>query len=456
MRPVFGAFLFLAVVLYAIAEVTLDRPGRGELVPLRWATDPNPARKMQTAGFARLNPGLKVVVDPGLGGDQTKLIVQCATGTGPDIIDIGEASMATLVEAGVLLDLTPYAAEMGFGPDQTYRAIKPALLVEGKQYRFPCNVWANAVIYNKRIFDDHSVPYPKPDWTYEDFIETGKQLFKNPSKSGEAHFAVANWYGLWFVQDLLIGHGARLFSPDGLRSALDSPEAIAAMQLYHDLMFVHRVVPTVAQLAMVSSQGGWGSFGLNLFSSGKAAMMYIGRWFIVQVPNYPQIAGFLGAAPLPRVGGRPSSGVCGSRAAAINKKSPRWREALKFLRYLASQEYNQLIAQDGDSLPPNPRHARTGRDLVNAAVKDPAFHQTFVDAMKRSRPLDLSPFMDAQIIGRWLDEKVGEVENQLMTPEAAMRAIANEVNQTIRLNLERRPDLQRKYEKVTGRPYTKD
>jgi len=56
----------------------------------------------------------------------------------------------------------------------------------------------------------------------------------------------------------------------------------------------------------------------------------------------------------------------------------------------------------------------------------------------------------------WLDERIGLVENQRATPEDAMRSIAKEVNELIRRNLERRPDLQRKYERVTGNPYRKD
>ena len=56
-------------------------------------------------------------------------------------------------------------------------------------------------------------------------------------------------------------------------------------------------------------------------------------------------------------------------------------------------------------------------------------------------------------MGRWLHERVGEVENELMGPEEAMKALAAEINQRIRLNLERRGDLQKKYEVLTGRPY---
>jgi multiple sugar transport system substrate-binding protein len=456
-KQVFGAALLIFIALYVAAESTLERTKDDHIAHLRWSTDDNPARQVQSGAFHRLYPQDAVTVDPGLGGDQTKLIVQCATGTGPDIVDVyDQQQLATLVEAGVLLDLTPYAKQMGFDPAHTYPALGPALMAAGKQYRYPCNVWANCVIYNKRIFDDHSVPYPKQDWTYDDFVAAAKRIRDTPSRSGQQHMPVANWNNIWLYQDLLMGYGGRFFTPDGLISRLDAPEAIAAMQFYSDMMYVHKIIPTAAETAALSSQGGWGSAGINWFSTDRAAMIFIGRWYIVQTPQYPNLKGNLGAVLLPRVGNRPSCGVTDTRAAGINVKSPHWREALHFLQYLASPEYGKVIVNDGDALPPNPDLARTGQDLVNAAVPDPAFHQPFIDAVKRARPLDVSPFIDMSIVARWLKEAVEKVENRIEPPDQAMHSLADQINQLIRQNLERRPDLQRKYEQVAGRHYTPD
>jgi len=454
MKWVFAGVLLLFVGMWFVAQATLVPAETPGVVRIRWATDANPARDVQTSLFGEMYPGVEVVVDPGLGGDQTKLIVQCATGTGPDVVDVySKEQMMALVDAGILLDLTPYAEEMGFGVDKTYPAMEGGLVVDGRQYRFPCNVWANCVVYNKRIFDDHGVPYPRDDWTWEEFIRVGKLLKDSPSKSGEEHIPFANWNNTWLFGDLFWGAGGHFYTEDGLTCRLDSEEAVWTMRFYHDLMHVHNVVPTAAQLASISSQGGWGSGGLTLFSGGKAAMISIGRWYIIQVPNYPQIAGALGAARLPRVGARESSGMTDARAAGINIKGRHIQEALKFLQYLASPEYSALIVKDGDSLPPNPLLAQSGEALVNPAVPDPAFHQPFVDAEKSARPVDTSPFVDALQVQRWLVEHIDKVENKLMTPEEAMSELTHSINQQIRINLERQPHLQRKYEQVTGRPY---
>jgi len=256
--------------------------------------------------------------------------------------------------------------------------------------------------------------------------------------------------------DLLVGHGARFYSDDGLTCALDAPPAVAAMRLYHDLMHVHEVLPTPAEAQAISSQGGWGTPGIKWFSTERTAMIIIGRWYIVQVPYYPNLRGQLGSVRLPRVAGRPSCSMANARGPGVNANSRRPQEAVLFLKYLASEEYNRLIIKDGDSLPPNPRFARTGEDLVNDAVGDPEFHQTFIDAMKTARALDFSSFIDAGLVHRWLTERLGQVENGLVGPEEAMKSLAAEVDERIRLNLIRRPDLREKFCQVTARQWTAD
>jgi len=460
MRTVFGIAFVLFILCYMIAEVTLKRTAPGDPGSLRWFTDGAPSRKVQAGQFNDAHPGVQINVDLSLAGNPEELIVQCCTGAGPDIIDIyNRGAFETLVAAGVLLDVTESAEELGFNRERTYPALYDALTVDGRQYGFPCNVWANAAIYNKAIFDDHGVPYPEEGWTYDDFIAASKQIVSNPSKSGEAHLAIVNYHNITFVVDLLIGSGARVFSEDGLVCTLDSPKAIEAMKLYYDMMFEHGILPTQTDLMNFGGQGGWGIGGLTLFSNERAAMIFIGRHYLVQLPQYPGLGEKLATVTLPRFPGRPSSGNCGCRAAGINVQSMYRQDALAFLQYLASPNYSRLIVADGDSLPPNPELASSGADLVNDVMPRPEFHQAFVDAIENARLADTSPFIDANLIfgdAQWLQEHIQRVEVRMMTPEEAMHSLTREVNQRIRRNLERRPDLQERYEKVTGKPYEKD
>ncbi len=458
MKALFILLFALFVGIYAYAEYShrqIRAVGEDpDVVHLRWATDPNPARVVQTAAFGKVFPGYRVSVEPS-GAD--KLLVQCATGTGPDIIDVYSIQqMGGYVDAGILLDLTPYAEKDGFGPSNTYPALKDDLGVEGKQYRFPCNVWANCVIYNRELFDDHGIPYPTKGWSWADFIEAGKK-FNQKGKSGKTHIPLANFYPYWMFCDLLMSHGGRFYSENGLSSRLDTPEAIAAMSLYHDLVYKHSVIPTPEIVSSLSSQGGWGSGALDWFSTDRAAMIVIGRWYLNMLVNYPDMPRKISVVELPHAEGRTTSGVCGTRAAGINARGPRREQALKFLQYLGSKEYSQIIVQDGDSLPPNPDYAKSGEALVNKTVSDPAFHQPFVDSIKVARPMDISTFINANLVERWINERVSRVDNnrEIDVP-AVMRDLAKEVNLKIDQNIEREKHLREKFAKVMGRPWTPD
>ena len=457
MKYIFFALIILFVALYSIAVSTLETRGDPNRTTIFWSTDPNPARVKQISTFEEMYPDIEVLLDK---QDATKIIVRCATGTGPDAVDVYDAfQMLTHMEAGILTDLTPFAREMGFAPENTYPSLRGGLLVEERQYRYPCNVSAAAVIYNEEILADHGASLPPEKWTWDEFIEIALAVRNNPSKSGRTHIPLANWSSELLYRDMLFSYGGQLFSEDGLHSALDSPAAIAAMKLFRDLALKHDIMPTSAEAKTLSSQGGWGSGAIAWFFNQQAAMIFIGRWAIVRIPAYlkrnPDIDRKIASTVQPRVPGLPSRAIVRTRAAGINAKTRHPEEARKWLQYLASRDYGRLIVQDGDGLPPNPELARTGADLVNDIIDDPDFHQPFIDAVRTGQTLDLSPFIEAGIIQRWIKEAVEAVENG-SDPEQRLHQLAREIDERIRLNLTRRPELQEKYERVTGRKYTPD
>lgn len=448
-KTFFALAALLCALLWTAAELTLPKEPAGKVV-LRWASDANPARREQIAKFMEMNPDIEVRLEP---GDMGKMIVQCATGTGPDIIDIlSIQDMSRLVDAGILLDLTDEAANYGFQPEKTYPAMRDGLFYKGRMYRFPCNVGASGIIFNKEIFADRGVPLPRAGWTWDEFVETCKKLRDNPSKSGRSHMPLANWNGLIYYMDLLCGAGGRFFREGGLYSDLDSPAAIDALQRYYDLIYLHKVIPTPAEASGISSQGGWGAGGFSWFSEERAAMIPIARWYIVMLPYYPQLQGKLGAVQMPGLPGRASASRVECRGSGINRKTHHPEAALRFIGFLASEEYNELIAAGGDSLPPIPEFG-TPEKLVCAYEEDIEFHRPFVEAVESGYTTDVSPYIENSLVIRWLQEAINRVENNLQSPQEAMRELAAGVNARIRRNLERSANLREEYKAITGREY---
>lgn len=456
MKYLFAILLALFALLYAAALLTLEQDD-DDRVTLYWSTDPNPARALQIRTFEELYPGIRVILDPGAAQDPTKLMMQCATGVGPDLIDMYHLpQMVSFAEAGMLLDLTPYAAEMGFGPEATYPALGPRLHYNERQYRYPRNAYSNCIVYNKALFDEAGIPHPEPGWTYDDLAEVGRRFAAYSEQSGRRIIPLANWAPDMLVQDLMTAHGADWLDDLGLASTLDRPEAIRALQQYYDMIYVDGLVPTPAEAVSFAVQGGWGG-AINWFATERAAMISIGRWILLLLPNFPELADRIGAVTLPRLPHQDhATGICDAAGPGINRQSPHWREALYFLQYLTTPEYNRLIVEDGDSLPPNPALARRGEDLVTPFLPDPEFHQAFLDSMAHARPMNVSMFIDPNLAGIWFLEAIQRVENRLETPEEAFRETAREIDERIERNLERHPDLQQHFKTVTGRPYTPD
>ena len=236
-RPFFliAGLLVAAMWIFAVATMPAD-DSEGRTV-IAWSTDPNPARPGQIEPFHRMHPNILVRVEPNT-FDRT--IVQASTGVGPDLIEIyDQAQMVTLAEAGILLDLTPYAEEYGIGPEVTYPKLQGNLLYNGRQYRFPANVSSGVLFYNKKVFRDAGIEEPPAEgMTWQEYIELVRPLtVRRPDGRGYERFAMA--LAQSDAEHIHLQHGARIFSEDGTRCVLDSPESIAAMQFYIDLMHEH-------------------------------------------------------------------------------------------------------------------------------------------------------------------------------------------------------------------------
>ena len=128
------------------------------------------------------------------------------------------------------------------------------------------------MFYNKDIFDAAGVEYPKADWTFEDMLETAKQLTGGegedkvwgydglPSMGGDLNMSfVGPWDGMWWVD------------PCELESVLDSEEAISALEWWVSLRLEHKVTPTPAEQATLPG---------NAFAFGRQAMMKGATWNI--------------------------------------------------------------------------------------------------------------------------------------------------------------------------------
>lgn len=435
MRAFFVAVLALMLV-WTVLMLRLDQiatdPGRS---PLVWTSDDNPLRKEQVALFNRLHPDLRLSLDPANQGME-KVIVQAIGGVGPDVFDCRDANqLAAYVKAGIALDVTADLARMGIDVARdTWPAMRSVAIHDGRTYGVPTNIGANALWVNEDLLPEGTA-LPAGAWTWHEFIALAQRLTLRDG-SGRVTQAglLFDWYN-W--PHFLYGFGARVFSPDGTRCVLDSPQAIQAVSLMQDLVYKYKVTPSPVEEAGMAGQGGWGAGNINLFGAKRGVFALGGRWWLANLRKFEGLR--LGVVESPH-GTHREFGAVG-RATLVNANGPRRAEAIRFLRYLASAEYNALVNDQADGVCAFVRYAQGVRFRHNPDYPTEGFNEVWRSVSARSVAPESSPYVNGQLANRLIERQLDLVRiGQKQAPEA-LRAAARDINAAIAKTLAEDPEL---------------
>ena len=178
---------------------------------------------------------------------------------------------------------------------ETWPAVIPLVKYEGRVYGVATNVATDAVWFNKAIFDKCGAPSPKSSWKWPQLIALANQLTRRDDRGRIIQYGILIDWTAW--PHFVLQHGGNLFDPDGVRCVIDSPEAVAGIQLMHDLIYKYRVCPTPAEESSMSTKGGYGCGPINQFDAGKGAMAVGGRWWLCTLRLYKNLR--LGAVEMP-------------------------------------------------------------------------------------------------------------------------------------------------------------
>jgi ABC-type glycerol-3-phosphate transport system substrate-binding protein len=222
---------------------------------------------------------------------------------------------------------------------------------------------------------------------------------------------------------------------------LDSPQAIAAMQFQWDLLYKYQVMPTAAEEDSASQAGGWGSVTMKFLGNGSVATAMGGRWWLCTMRNYSHLN--LGACESPH--GLVRQFLSYGKATCINKKSPNREKALKFLLYMASEQYSDLVNQQADGLAPVMKYC-TDASLFNPKFPNEDFHPVFREQMARGVSEEVSPFCNTAVAERIFTAQVELIRRNAKSAEQGMKDMARMVNDEIAKNLARDPVLKAQYD----------
>ncbi|MFC7933698.1 ABC transporter substrate-binding protein [Streptomyces cinereoruber] len=285
-----------------------------------------------------------------------RILTATTSGQGPDVLNIGNTWSASLQSTGALL---PWDAKNFGAIGGKDRFVDSALGSTGAPGQDPAAVplysMAYALYYNKKMFKDAGIAQPPTTW--DEVAEAGKKLTKNGNAGiGVEGSNLSNNIHQVFV--LAKQHGADFFTADG-KPDFTSDGAVAAVKQYVDLMAVQKIVaPGNAEYAQNQS--------LSDFAKNKTGMVL---W---QTPSQTFSAQGMGpdewgVAPAPVPSGKPGTGKqTNSMVAGINlavfKNTKNLDGALKFVKYMTSDEEQIALNKAYGSVPP-----------VKSAQQDAAF-----------------------------------------------------------------------------------
>jgi multiple sugar transport system substrate-binding protein len=446
MRALFTGTFLVLILLSVIAWSILPKPVEAGKIQLTWSSDDNPARRGQIDGFNKISPDIHVVLDPNNTGLE-KVVVQSLAGVGPDVFDAGDGTLNVLMDADLAWNITDALKKRGVDVEKdVWPAMQSLSVRDGQVYGMPSNAAANALFINKTIFDQAGLPYPKGPWKWDQFLPLAQKLTVRDDKGRGKQFGLlVDW---WLWPQFVIQWGGRVFSEDGTRCTLDSPEAIAGVQFLHDLIYKYKVMPSPVEEAAMATQGGWGSGTITQFGEGhKAAMALGGRWWLCTLRDkkqYPDLKMTICEAPYheKRVF------LAYGRATFINKASPRRDAALRFIQYMTGPNYNALINKQADALAPVSKYCYTSTFLHDPDFPEEDQNQVWLDTMQHSEPAPTSLFVNNQAAQRILNKQLDLVKNDAKPVADALRDAARDVNSEIQKTLARNPVLKAKYDAV--------
>lgn len=279
---------------------------------------------------------VKLVFNGGNDGALQKTLAGLAAGSMPDIAYEYGSSMAALAGRPQVLDLSSRVKDPSFNWDDFYSFERDAATSKSKVYGVPALVDNLALVYNKKLFDAAGVSYPTDTWTWDDFRAAAKKLTNADQKQyGWAYVADGSEDTTWRWLAMLWQAGGDLLNASGTQSAFNSPAGLRATQLLHDM--------AVSDKSVYLDQGN-GNY-LNLFNSGKIAMLWTGPWDLSSINSDVSY----GAQILPAAAAVHSSIAGPDNWMVFNNGTAREKAAWTFLTWLTSaQTHGAFTLATGD------------------------------------------------------------------------------------------------------------
>jgi sn-glycerol 3-phosphate transport system substrate-binding protein len=131
----------------------------------------------------------------------TKLLAAYGSGNAPEVSQLGTYEVGPFVEAGALVDLTPFIrSQDGLDIEDFPASILAAGEVDGGIYWLPFNIAVPLLYYNQEAFNEAGITSPPQTW--DEFFEAARKLTKREENGNTTRYGwlIGIFHGLCCLQ----------------------------------------------------------------------------------------------------------------------------------------------------------------------------------------------------------------------------------------------------------------
>ncbi len=290
--------------------------------------------------FEAAHPDIDVdVTDLTWANGHEKIVIALASGTGPDVLELGSDWIAQFASEGKLANISADIASDSSTVDgwgmSTY---------EGQVYAYPWILGTRVIFGNRDLMTKAGRDTNYYPVTWSDLLSTAKLIRKIDKNTYGWGSNIAEKHRLYkkFLPFFWSG-GGELYTPDGKYVVLASMKGIDALLYYQQL---HDSAGYVADQRGIE----------DAFLAGKVGFVFSGDWLLKRImqekPNFPLVTTLV---PGPKF---PGFSFLGGEFLAVNAATKNKNSALAFVRYLTAPEQQVRFCKANFSANPSSKTAQ--------------------------------------------------------------------------------------------------
>ena len=418
-----GLFLLVIILILFSRGKTIEDQYPGKIV-LRSdfelsAPEVYQAWKAMVESFQEKHPNVVIVR---MDEVTKKLVIAQAANKIPDIVTPNTFSLYRYRHNFLALDDLIKRDSLELRPDDFYPILFNSGRYLGKQVIIPYAYNVSLLYYNVDMFREAKVPFPNENWTYQDYVDATKKLAKFDEDGKEIQWGTAiipHWWVEWLTH--VQKSGGEFFAEDWQRCLMDTPESIAGLGFFNDLVNTYKVSPEPRNLDNFP------------FLNQQAAMEFCGHIFNwIGLRHNAKFEWDVTLLPESLIG--PTGGECVAVGMGINKQSKHKEMAWEFIKHVMRFENMTRLIDAG--LAPVRKSVSEQVFLKRGAdgkyLVGPQHKEIVLEALKYTKnQSNLPEFM--VLAQNHALPYIQSMLRQEITPEECGKIITNEVNNFLKL-----------------------